>query len=114
MAMYVTPLPYKVRTTNVTSDPVTVWEKFTAGHFVVDHPNVGGGITVVISGKDQYSGYKYTLLSSNIVASGHTLMKIGSDYTAGANVAKDYIPYQFVVDVVGSGTNYYSVSASII
>ena len=112
--MYVTPLPLKVRTTSETSAPVTVWEKFTAAHIVVDHPNVGGGITVVVYGNDPYSGYRYSLLSTNIVASGHTLMKIGPDYTAAANVAKDYIPYQFVVSVTGSGTNAYSVSASII
>jgi len=93
MAMYVNVLPLKVRTSSVESPPIVVWEKFTAAHIVVDHPNVGGGITVVAYGKDPSSGFRYPLLSSSIVASGHTLMKIGPDYTAGANVAKEYIPY---------------------
>lgn len=113
MAMYVNLLPMKLRTSSEVSRPVTVWEKFTAAHIIVDHPNVSGGITVVAHGYDAATGYKYPLLSSNIVASGHTLMKIGPDYTAAANVAKEYIPYQWVVSVTASGNNFYSVSASI-
>lgn len=112
--MYVALLPLEVRTSNAESKVVTVWEKFTAGHFVVDHPNVGGGLTVSVYGKDPLSGFSYLLLASNIVASGHTVMKIGSDYTAAANVAKDYIPYNFYVSVSASGTNAYSIGASII
>jgi hypothetical protein len=114
MAMYVNALPFGVRTTSDTSREIKVWEKHEAAHVVVDHPNVGGGITVVVFGKDPASGFRYPLLSSNIVASGHTLMKIGPDYTAAANIAKDYIPYMIVVDVTASGTNAYGVSASII
>lgn len=115
MAMYVSVLPLAGRTSNETGKDITVWEKYSAAHVVVDHPNVGGGFTVVVSGKDLYSGFKYPLLSSNIVASGHTVMKIGPDYAAAGNVAKDYIPYTMVVDVVGvSGTNFFSVGASII
>lgn len=114
MAMHVSVFPLEVRTTSVTSSPITVWEKFNAAHFVVTHPNVGGGLTVSVSGKDPLSGSTYTLLSSSIVASGITVMKIGPDYTAGANVAKDYIPYQTVVTVTASGTNAYSIGASYI
>lgn len=114
MAIYVNVLSFGVRTTSETSKDITVYEKHEAGHFVVDHPNVGGGITVVVFGKDPQSGFSYPLLSSNIVASGHTVMKIGPDYTAGANVAKDYIPYTLSVAVTASGTNAYSIGASII
>jgi hypothetical protein len=114
MAMRVTFLPLEVRSGNVNSREVSVYEKYTAAHLVVDHPNVGGGFTVNVYGKDLTSGYSYSLLSSNIVASGHTLMKIGPDYTAGANVAKEYIPYTVWVGVTASGVNAYSIGASII
>lgn len=112
--MHVTALPFEVRTSNATSRDIRVWEKHEAAQFVVDHPNVGGGITVVVFGKDPSSGFRYPLLSSNIVTSGHTVMKIGPDYTAAANVAKDYIPYQIFVEVTASGTNAYGVAGSII
>jgi hypothetical protein len=75
---------------------------------------MGGGITVVVFGKDPTSGFRYPLLSTNIVASGHTVMRIGPELTAGANIAKDYIPYLFNVEVTASGTNFYSIGASII
>lgn len=112
--MYVNALPLEVRTSSATSNVIRVWENHQAAQFVVDHPNIGGGITVVVFGKDPASGFKYPLLSSNIVASGHTVMKIGPDYTAAANVAKDYIPYNLVVEVTASGTNAYGVAGSII
>lgn len=111
--MYVQVLPGEVRTTS-TSKEVKIWDKYRAAHVVVNHPNVGGGMTVVVFGKDPTTGFKYPLLSSNIVASGNTVMKIGPEYTAGANVAKDYIPYLVSIDVTASGTNYYSVGASFI
>ncbi len=114
MAMYVNLLPPMVRTSSENSREVTVWEKFTAAHIMVAHPNVGGGLTVVAYGKDHSSNISYPLLSTNIVASGATLMKIGPDYTAGANVAKEYIPHTFYVAVTASGTNYYSIGASVI
>ena len=114
MAMYVNLLPMEVRTSSADSKVVTVWEDHEAAHIVVDHPNVGGGITVVAFGKDPSSGFGYPLLSSNIVASGHTVMKIGPQYTAAANVAKEYIPYQFFVSVTASGTNAYGIGASVI
>ena len=114
MASYVKLLDSAVRTSSVTSDVVRVWENHVAAHIVVDHPNVGGGITVVVFGKDPASQYTYPLLSSNIVASGHTVMKIGPDYTAGANVAKEYIPYNIGVAVTASGTNAYGIAASLI
>lgn len=114
MAMNVNVLPFKVRTTSETGKDITVWDKYQAAHVVVNHPNIGGGITVVVFGKDLTSGFRYPLLSTNIVASGHTVMKIGPELTAGANIAKDYIPYQIFVDVTASGTNAYSIGASII
>lgn len=112
--MFVNLFPLEVRSSNATSKEVTVWEKFTAAHIVVDHPNMGGGMTVVVFGKDRTSGFGYPLLSSNIVASGHTVMRIGPDLTAGANIAKDYIPHCFYITVTASGTNAYSIGASVI
>jgi hypothetical protein len=113
--MYVNVLPFEVRTTSATSKPITVWDKYRAAHVVVDHPNMGGGITVSVFGKDPASGRRYSLLSSNIVASGLTVMKIGPEYTAATNIAKDYIPYQIEVAIIAtSGTNAYGIAASII
>lgn len=114
MAMYVKVFALEARTTNATSTPIVSWERHESAHFVVDHPNVGGGLTVGVYGKDPLSGFEYLLLSSAILASGHTVMKIGPDYTAAANIAKDYIPYQIVVNVAASGTNFYSIGASVI
>lgn len=114
MAMYVALLPFAVRSSSENSKVVTVWDKYTSAHVVIDHPNVGGGITVVAFGKDDTSGFSYPLLSTNIVASGHTVMRIGPDYTAAANIAKDLIPHTFYVAVTASGTNAYSIGASII
>lgn len=113
--MRVTLLPMEVRSSSVDSTKITVWEKFTAAHIVIDHPNVGGGLTVSLLGYDQGAQYSYSLgLSGAIVSSGHTLWKIGPDYTAGAGIAKEYIPYQFYVSVTASGTNAFGVYASVI
>ena len=114
MAMYVKVFALEARTTNATGTPIISWERHDSAHYVIDHPNVGGGFTVGVYGKDPLSGFEYLLLSQNIVASGHTVMKIGPDYTAGTGVAKDYIPYQTVVNVTASGTNFYSIGASYI
>ena len=116
MAMKVTLLPTEVRAAGtVDSQKVTVWEKFEAAHIVIDHPNVGGGLTVSLLGYDSGAQYSYSLgLSGALVASGHTLWKIGPQYTAAAGVAKEYVPYQFYVSVTASGTNAYGVYASVI
>lgn len=112
--MRVTLLPLNVRSSSVDSPKVTVWEKYEAAHIVIDHPNVGGGLTVNLLGYDQGAQYSYSLLSGAIVTSGHTLWKIGPAYTAAAGVVKDYIPYQFYVSVTASGTNAYGIHASVI
>jgi len=114
MATYIKLLPQAVRTSSVTSGKITVWEGYPAAHIVVDHPNIGGGITVVAFGQDRESGFNYTLLSSNIVASGHTLMKIGPEYTAGANIAKEYLPYEWYISVTASGTNSYGIGVQLV
>ena len=115
MAMRAVLLPMAVRSSSVDSPKITVWEKFNAAHIVIDHPNVGGGLTFNLLGYDQTSGYSYSLgLSGAVVASGHTLWKIGPEYTAAAGVAKEYVPYQFYMSVTASGTNAYSISASVI
>lgn len=115
MAMYVGLMPNQVRTSSEDSKVVKSYSNnYEAAHIVVDHHNVGGGLTVTVYGKDDSSGYEYSLLSTNIVASGHTVMKIGPQYTAATNVAKEYIPYQFFVRVTASGTNAYGIGASVI
>src|SRR5258706_14984930 len=115
MAMRATLLPMEVRTSSVDSQKITVWEKFNAAHIVIDHPNVGGGLTFNLLGYDQGARYSYSLgLSGAITSSGHTLWKIGPEYTAAAGVAKEYVPYCFYVSVTASGTNAYSITASVI
>jgi len=113
MAKFIKVFDSVVRTSS-TSRVLENDELNRAAHFVVDHPNVGGGITVAVYGRDTISNYDYLLLSSAIIASGHTVMKIGPEYTAGANVAKDYIPAHVLVSVTASGTNAYSIGASFI
>lgn len=115
MAKFIKVLDSAVRTSSVTSPVLENYDLNRAAHFVVDHPNVGGGITVNVYGRDTLANFDYLLLSSAIVASGHTVMKIGPEYTAGANVAKDYIPAHVVVAVtVASGTNAFGIGASFI
>lgn len=114
MAKFIKVADSAVRTSDYTSPVLENYELHQAAHFVVDHHNVGGGITVRVFGRDTITNFDYLLLSSNILASGHTVMKIGPDYTAAANVAKDYIPAHVVVNVTASGTNAYAIGASFI
>lgn len=118
MAAYVKLFPFKVRTASAESDRVTVWDKYQAAHIVIDHANVGGGLTVgvfgVVPGDNGSPDFQYSLASTAIIASGHTVIKIGPDYTAATNVIKDYMPYYFKVAVTASGTNAYGINASLI
>jgi len=116
VASYVNILPSKARTAS-TSAEVTVWDKYVAAHIVVDITAGDSPLIVALKGRDLASNKKYTLLSSTLQSnSGTTVLKLGPDYTAGANVAKDYLPYQLFVDVTLSGgtTATYSIGASLI
>lgn len=116
MAMRATLLPLEVRGAGtIDSRHITVYQKYDAAHIVIDHPNVGGGLTVSLLGFDEGARYSYSLgLSGAIVSSGHTLWKIGPQYTAGAGIAKEYVPYDFYVSITASGTNAFAVYASVI
>ena len=108
-------LPSASRNANV-SKTVTVYEKYQAAHLVVDVTSGSPNLIVTVSGLDTVSSKKYTLLTSSTISSGTTVLKIGPDYTAGTNVAKDYLPHFVVVDVTQSGNVYstYSIGMSLI
>lgn len=114
MASYFNLLPLKARTVSAVSPTVTVWEKYQAAHIVVDITAGSPKLIVTVKGKDAASGKGYTLLTSAELTSGTTVLKVGPELTAGTNIAKDYLPYQFYVDVTLSGTATYSVGASLI
>jgi len=118
MAQFVGIFPSLARTTDQVGTEVVVSDKYRAAHVVVD-VTAGTGINLVftIKGKDKASEKDYTILASPIInATGTTVMRVGPELTAGANIAKDYIPYVFHVDVTQSGgvSATYSVGASLI
>ena len=118
MAQFVGIFPSLARTTDQVGTEVVVSDKYRAAHVVVD-VTAGTGINLVftIKGKDKASEKDYTILASPIInATGTTVMRVGPELTAGANIAKDYIPYVFHVDVTQSGgvSATYSIGASLI
>ena len=118
MAMYVKVLPFKVRTANETGPRITVWDYYRSAVILIDHPNVGGGFTVdywgLFPGSDDQPDFRYSLASKNIVASGHTLLRVGTDFPTGTGVTQDSVPYYSYVTVTASGTNAYKIDASFI
>jgi hypothetical protein len=118
LAQHVGILPSEARTTSVVGTDITVAEKYQAAHIVVDvTAGSGFNLTFAVKGKDLTSSKSYTILTSPIINStGTTVMRIGPELTAGANIAKDYIPYVFHVDVTESGgvSATYSIGASLI
>jgi hypothetical protein len=118
LAQFIGILPLEARTSDVTGTDITVAEKYQAAHVVID-VTAGTGFNLIasIKGKDPTSGKSYTILSSpTLSATGTIVMKVGPELTAGTNVAKDYIPYLFHVDVTQSGgvSATYSIGASLI
>jgi len=118
MAAYVPLLESAARTADVTSRQVSVYEKYEAAHIVID-VTAGSGFNLLFSvnGHDSASGKDYTILtSSDITGTGTTVLRVGPQYTAGANVAKDYLPALWSVAVTQSGgaSATYSVGASLI
>lgn len=117
MATHVGLLPSQSRTTSVTSPVISVAEKYEAAHIVLNvTAGTGFGLTLTVKGKDLTSGSTYDILASSFVTStGTTVLKVGPAYTAGANVAKDYMPGDWLVAVTASGTAAtYSLGASLI
>lgn len=118
MAKHVGILPSAARTADVTSPDIKVAEKYEAAHIVVDI-TAGSGFNLIftVKGKDLTSNKSYALLATpTINTTGTTVLRIGPEYTAATNVAKDYIPYIFFVDVTQSGSvsATYSVGGSLI
>ena len=118
MAQYVGILPSLARTADVTGKDITVAEKYQAAHIVVD-VTAGSGFNLIftVKGKDLASSKDYTILASPIINGvSTTVMRIGPELTAGTNIAKDYVPYTFHVDVTQSGnvSATYSIGGSLI
>lgn len=103
MAMHATLLGSESRTADVDSRLITIWEKYEAAHVVVDITAGSPNLIVTLKGKDPTSKKDYTLLTSTYINSGTTVLKVGPAYTAGTNVAKDYVPYMFYATVTQSG-----------
>lgn len=118
MAQHVGILPSASRTASVTGSDITVAGKYEAAHIVVDVTDGSAfNLLVTVKGKDLTSQKDYTLLtSSTINSTGTTVLKVGPQYTAATNVAKEYLPYIFHVDVTQSGSvaATYSIGASLI
>lgn len=116
MADYIPVLPSAARTTDTTSKVFDNWQTHQAAHIVVDITEGSPNLTVYVKGRDEASDKDYTILQSSTINSGTTVLKVGPDYTAAANVAKDYMPYKFLIDVTQSGgvSATYSVGVSLI
>lgn len=117
MATFVGVLPLAARTTDQVSKTFENNVGERGLHLVVDLETGSPGIVVAINGVDAYSQKSYNILTSpNINASGLTVMKVGPEYTAATNVAKDYLPFHWNVTVTASGaqSGSYSIGASVI
>lgn len=116
MAEYIVALASEARTADTTSKVFDNWQNHEAAHIVVDVTVGSPNLDVYVKGRDEASDQNYTLLQAATINGGTTVLKIGPAYTAGANVAKDYMPYKFLIDVVQSGgvSATYSVGVSLI
>ena len=119
MAKFAKLLSSAARTTTTASDHITNYDDNEATHIVVDITALSG-VNVVphVMGYDPTSGKSYEILAGSVLTStGTTVLKVGPQYTAAANIAKDYLPYDWYVNVVVSGVGSgatFSVGASII
>lgn len=80
-----------------------------AAHVVIDITSITGTAptaTFTVQGKDAVSGKYYTILASAALnAIGTTVLKIGPNFTAAANVAaNDIVPRKFRVICATGGT----------
>lgn len=69
---------------------------------------------VSINAYDSTSRNGIALLTSSAISAGMNLLKLGPQLTAGANVAKEYLPYEFNVTVSGGAAGTYSIGAWIV
>lgn len=113
MAKYLTVLKDGTYTSNTSSNKFSNWENHNAAHLVVNITG-GGNLVVDVKGFDEVSDTAYTLLTSSTLPSGSTVLKVGPDYTAGTNIAKDYIPATWYVTTTLSGATIFSIGASLI
>lgn len=113
MAKYIKVLASKSRTANEDSYILYNAELHKSAHIVVDVTN-GSNLLVAIKGVDRVSSKTYTILTSSILASGTTVLRVGPELTAGANIAKDYIPESWKISATVSGATTFSVGASLI
>jgi len=115
MAAHVGLLDSAARTVDTDSKLITVAGKYEALHVIVDITAGSPNLIVTVKGRDQTSGKSYTLLTSSNISTGTTVLRVGPQYTAGANVAKDYLPYNWYVSVTQSGNvdTTYSIGASM-
>jgi hypothetical protein len=107
-------LESKARTTSTTSPIFANWQDYEAAHIIVDITD-GTNLVVDVKAKDTASNKSYTLLTSAVLVSGTTVLRIGPAYTAGANIAKDYMPSQWFVETTVSGASTtFSVGATLV
>lgn len=111
-------LASEARTADASSKIITLAETYEAAHIVIDvTAGSGFNLSVAIKGHDVTSNKEYTIGTvSTINATGTTLVKVGPQYTAAANVFKDYMPTSWIVAVTQSGgvSATYSIGASLI
>lgn len=111
-------LPSKARIADASSAVISASEKYEAAHIVVDvTAGTGFNLSVAVKGRDLTSGKDYTLgTSSTINATGTTIIRVGPQYAAAANIFKEYLPDSWSVAVTQSGgaSATYSIGASLI
>src|SRR3989304_3975050 len=103
MATYVGVLDSVSRNADTDSKHIINWAKHEALHLVVDVTAGNPNIFVNLKAYDSASTKSYTLLTSSQINGGTTILKLGPDYTAATNIAKDYLPYDWYVSVTQSG-----------
>lgn len=83
-------------------------------YVVVDIVSGTPAMIVTVNGFDETSKKGYPILTSSAISAGTTVMKIGPQLTAGANVAKDYVPHAWYITASGGAAGTYSIGASLI
>lgn len=116
LAEYVKVLDSAARTSNVTGPIIVNDEHCEALYAIVDVTAGSPNLDVYIRGRDSVSGKDFTLLQSATINGGTTILKVGPQLTAGANIAKEYLPYLWHIDVTQSGgvSATYSIGAHMI
>lgn len=117
MAKYLKVLDSAARTVSVQTPNFHSYDDNDALHLVIDISSGSPNLVVTINGHDNVSSKDYAILTSaTINASGVTVLKVGPEYTATTNVAKDHMPAYWNIAVTQSGgvSSVYSIGASLI